>query len=64
MVCSRRLQPDETMNWVTVIWSTGAGACLTLALTHLIFPWMNRTALGNLFLLVITVVASRFAVVL
>ena len=36
------------MSWVTVIWSTGAGACLTLAFLQFIVWWKDRTARANL----------------
>src|SRR5262249_3122112 len=36
------------MNWVTVIWSVGGGACLTIAFLQF-FVWCNdRTARANL----------------
>ncbi|MGE5213976.1 MAG: PAS domain S-box protein [Nitrospirota bacterium] len=36
------------MSWVTVIWSIGAGACLTLAFLQFIVWWKDRAALANL----------------
>lgn len=36
------------MSWVTVIWSIGAGACLTLAFLQFIVWWKDRTARANL----------------
>src|SRR5215471_17889317 len=36
------------MNWVTVIWSVGGGACLTLASIQFIVWWKDRTARANL----------------
>jgi PAS domain S-box-containing protein len=36
------------MSWVTVIWSLGAGACLTLAFLQFIVWWKDRTARANL----------------
>src|SRR6516162_1691255 len=36
------------MNWVTVIWSVGGGACLTLACLQFIVWWKDRTARANL----------------
>ena len=36
------------MSWVTVIWSVGGGACLTLACLQFIVWWKDRTARANL----------------
>jgi len=36
------------MSWITVIWSLGAGACLTLAFLQFIVWWKDRTARANL----------------
>src|SRR5215472_13641191 len=36
------------MSWVTVIWSVGGGACLTLACLQFIIWWKDRTARANL----------------
>src|SRR5215469_18186268 len=36
------------MSWVTVIWSIGAGACLTLAFLQFVVWWKDRTARANL----------------
>jgi PAS domain S-box-containing protein len=36
------------MSWITVIWSIGAGACLTLAFLQFIVWWKDRTARANL----------------
>jgi PAS domain S-box-containing protein len=49
------------MNWVTVIWSMGGGACLTLALMHLVVWWKDRTARANLVFSVMAVAVAVFA---
>jgi PAS domain S-box-containing protein len=36
------------MSWITVIWSIGAGACLTLAFLQFMVWWKDRTARANL----------------
>jgi ABC-type Fe3+-siderophore transport system permease subunit len=36
------------MSHVTVIWSGAAGACLTLALVHLLLWWRNRELKASL----------------
>src|SRR5215467_13537663 len=51
------------MSWVTVIWSMGAGACLTLAIIQFIIWWHDRTALANLAFSVLAVSAASFAAV-
>jgi PAS domain S-box-containing protein len=46
------------MKWVAVIWSMGAGACLTLALITFVVWWKDRAARANLaFALLATAVA-------
>jgi two-component system, LuxR family, sensor kinase FixL len=35
------------MSWVTIIWSVGSGACLTLAFVQFIVWWKNRAARAN-----------------
>src|SRR5881296_897995 len=47
------------MNWVTVIWSIGSGACLALALMHFVVWWKDRTARANL---IFAVMATAVAV--
>ena len=47
----------ESMNWVTIIWSMVASACLTLAAMHLLVWFRNRTAWANL-LIALTAVAT------
>ena len=47
------------MNWVTVIWSIGSGACLALALMHFVVWWKDRTAPANL---IFAVMATAVAV--
>ena len=49
------------MNWVTIIWSVGSGACLTLALIHFIIWWKNRAARANLAFSVLAVAVAAFA---
>jgi two-component system, LuxR family, sensor kinase FixL len=49
------------MNWVTVIWSTGSGACLTLALIHFVVWWKDRTARANLVFSVMAIAVAAFA---
>src|SRR5437762_2002865 len=49
------------MNWVTVIWSMGSGACLTLALIHVVVWWKDRAARANLIFAVMAVAVAVFA---
>src|SRR5436309_1382469 len=49
------------MSWVTVIWSAGDGACLTLALMHIVVWWKDRTARANLFFSVMAIAVAVFA---
>ncbi len=49
------------MNWVTVIWSMGGGACLTLALMRLVVWWKDRTARANLVFSVMAIAVATFA---
>src|SRR5438876_10641363 len=49
------------MSWVTVIWSAGDGACLTLALMHIIVWWKDRAARANLAFSVMAVAVAIFA---
>src|SRR6266700_862608 len=49
------------MNWVTVIWSMGGGACLTLALMQLVLWWKDRTARANLICSVMAVSVAAIA---
>jgi PAS domain S-box-containing protein len=49
------------MNWVTVIWSMGSGACLTLALIHVVVWWKDRTARTNLVFSVMAIAVAAFA---
>jgi two-component system, LuxR family, sensor kinase FixL len=51
------------MTWTTVIWSTGAGACLTLAVMHIFVCWKDRTALANLAFSVMAIAVASFAAV-
>src|SRR6266478_9709904 len=48
------------MSWVTVIWSVGAGACLTLALIHLAVWWKDRSARANLVFAVMAIAVATF----
>ena len=49
------------MSWVTVIWSAGAGACLTLALIHLAVWWKDRSARANLVFAAMAIAVAAFA---
>src|SRR5437773_599397 len=49
------------MNWVTVIWSMGSGACLTLALMHVVVWWKDRAARANLVFSVMAIAVAAFA---
>ena len=49
------------MNWVTVIWSIGAGACLTLALLHILVWWNSRAARVNLVFSVLAIAVASLA---
>ena len=49
------------MSWVTVIWSVGAGACLTLAFLQFIVWWKDRSARANLVFSVGAVAVAVFA---
>src|SRR5436190_11500241 len=49
------------MSWVTVIWSIGSGACLTLALMHVVVWWKDRAARANLVFSVMAIAVAAFA---
>ena len=49
------------MSWVTVIWSIGSGACLTLALMNCVIWWKDRTAQANLVFSVMAIAVAIFA---
>jgi PAS domain S-box-containing protein len=49
------------MSWVTVIWSVGTGACLTLALIYLVVWWKDRAARANLVFSVMAIAVAAFA---
>ena len=49
------------MNWVTVIWSVGGGACLTLALMHVVVWWKDPAARANLTFSVLAVAVAALA---
>src|SRR5437762_1380518 len=49
------------MSWVTVIWSIGSGACLTLALMNCVVWWKDRTARANLAFSVMAIAVAIFA---
>src|SRR5262245_47072114 len=49
------------MSWVTVIWSLGAGACLTLAFLQFIVWWKDRTARAHLVFSIGAVAVAVFA---
>src|SRR5713101_2383911 len=50
------------MSWVTLIWSMCGGACLMLALMHLVVWWNDRTARANLVFSVMAIAVAAFAV--
>jgi PAS domain S-box-containing protein len=52
---------DDAMSWVTVIWSVGGGACLTLAFLQFIVWWKDRAALANLVFSVLAIAVTAFA---
>ena len=49
------------MNWVTIIWSVGSGACLTLAFIQLLVWWKNRAARANLAFTVLAIAVVALA---
>ena len=49
------------MSWVTVIWSVGGGACLTLAFIQNIVWWKDQTARANLVFSVLATAVASFA---
>src|ERR1041384_4209729 len=49
------------MSWVTVIWSIGAGACLTLAFLQFIVWWKDRSARANLVFSIGAIAVAVFA---
>ena len=49
------------MSWVTVIWSIGSGACLTLAFIQFVVWWKNRAARANLAFSVLAIAVASFA---
>ena len=49
------------MNWVTVIYSMAASACLTLALIHIFIWWRQRDAWANLLFALAAVGTATFA---
>src|SRR5215471_11806578 len=49
------------MSWVTVIWSVGAGACLTLAFLQFVVWWKDRAARANLVFSLGAVAVAIFA---
>ena len=49
------------MSWVTIVWSIGAGACMTLAFLQFIVWWKDRAALANLMFSVGAVAVAVFA---
>jgi PAS domain S-box-containing protein len=48
------------MSWVTVIWSVGGGACLTLAVIQFVVWWKDRTARANLVFSVLAIAVAIF----
>lgn len=49
------------MSWITVVWSVGSGACLTLALMHFAVWWKDRAARANLVFSVMAIASAAFA---
>src|SRR5213596_1013036 len=49
------------MSWITVIWSVGGGACLTLAFIQFIVWWKDREARANLVFSVLAIAVASFA---
>jgi hypothetical protein len=49
------------MSWVTVIWSIGDGACLTLALMNFVVWRNDRAARANLVFAVMAIAVATFA---
>jgi len=49
------------MSWVTVIWSIGSGACLTLAFIQFVVWWKNRAARANLAFSVLAIAVAALA---
>ncbi len=49
------------MSWVTIVWSIGAGACITLAFLQFIVWWKDRAALANLMFSVGAIAVAVFA---
>jgi len=49
------------MSWVTVIWSVGVGACLTLAFIQFVVWWKYRAARANLAFSVLAIAVAAFA---
>jgi PAS domain S-box-containing protein len=49
------------MSWVTVIWSIGAGACLTLSFLQFIVWWKDRSSRANLVFSVGAIAVAVFA---
>jgi PAS domain S-box-containing protein len=49
------------MSWVTVIWSAGGGACLTLAFIQFVVWWKDRAARANLVFSLFATAVATFA---
>src|SRR5260370_5211253 len=49
------------MSWVTVIWSIGSGACLALALMHVVIWCKDRAARANLLFAIMATAVAVFA---
>jgi two-component system, LuxR family, sensor kinase FixL len=49
------------MSWVTIIWSIGGGACVTLAVIHIVVWWTDRRARANLAFAVLAMAVAAFA---
>src|SRR5262249_30249843 len=48
------------MSWVTVVWSIGAGACITLGFLQFIVWWKDRAARASLAFAALTVGVTSF----
>ena len=49
------------MSWVTVLWSIGVGACITLAFLQFVVWWKDRAARANLVFSIGAVAVAAFA---
>src|SRR5438876_1433208 len=56
------LSSPVPISWVTLIWCMCGGACLMLALMHVVVWWKDRTARANLVFSVMAIAVAAFAV--